>query len=165
MSLFHEVYLHLGSNLGDREAMLQRAESLIVSEIGPIRQRSRLYETEPWGEADQPYFINQAILVSTKLSPIETLEAIHRIEATCGRVRSLKWSARVLDIDLIFYEDEIINSKDLKVPHPYMQDRNFVLIPMMDIASDFVHPVLERSMDELYDHCSDSLEVILLENE
>lgn len=158
-----DVYLHLGSNMGDRFAMLQAAEELIAKEIGVIKRKSAYYETAAWGKTDQADFINYALLVQTELSAAETLTAIHKIEAACGRERLEKWTARVLDIDIVFYENEIINNKTLTIPHPHMQERNFVLIPMMDIAEDFVHPVLGLRMDELYDQSEDELEVVLVE--
>ncbi|MFK7810120.1 MAG: 2-amino-4-hydroxy-6-hydroxymethyldihydropteridine diphosphokinase [Saprospiraceae bacterium] len=163
MNQLHNVYLHLGSNIGDREAMLAEAERQIEERIGSVLKKSAYYETAAWGKTDQPDFINYALLVETKLSALETLEAIHQIEASCGRERLEKWTARVLDIDIIFYDDEIIENTKLTVPHPHMQERNFVLIPMMDIAADVVHPILGLSVEELYDRSEDGLEVIRLD--
>lgn len=158
-----QVYLHLGSNIGDRLAMLQKAEEMIAEQIGSIKKKSHYYETAAWGKTDQPDFINYALLVETELVALETLEAIHKIERTCGRERLEKWTARVLDIDIIFFGNEIIETKKLVVPHPHMQNRNFVLLPMMDIAGDFVHPVSGLRMGELYDRSGDELEVVLME--
>ncbi len=159
----HQVYLHLGSNIGDRLAMLQKAEEMIAEQIGTIKRKSQYYETAAWGKTDQPNFINSALLVETKLSAQETLSAIHKIESTCGRERLEKWTARVLDIDIVFFGNEIIETKRLVVPHPHMQERNFVLIPMMDIAEDFLHPISGLRMDELYDQSEDELEVVLID--
>ncbi|MFT4663508.1 MAG: 2-amino-4-hydroxy-6-hydroxymethyldihydropteridine diphosphokinase [Polaribacter sp.] len=160
----HQVYLHLGSNIGNRLGMLQKAEEMIVEQIGPIQRKSPYYETAAWGKTDQPDFINYAILVETELSAEETLEEIHKIESSCGRERLEKWTARVLDIDIVFFGNEVMDTKKLVVPHPHMQDRNFVLIPMMDIAEDFVHPVSGLRMDELYDQSGDELEVMLMDD-
>jgi 2-amino-4-hydroxy-6-hydroxymethyldihydropteridine diphosphokinase len=158
-----QVYLHLGSNMGDRLALLQEAEMLIAKQIGIIKNKSSYYETEPWGKTDQPHFINYALLVETKLSAAEILDAIHQIEEACGRKRVEKWTARLLDIDIIFYGKEIINSAALTVPHPHMHERNFVLIPIMEIAGEFVHPVLGLTVEELYDQSPDHLEVVMID--
>jgi 2-amino-4-hydroxy-6-hydroxymethyldihydropteridine diphosphokinase len=158
-----QVYLHLGSNMGNRLALLQEAEMLIAQKIGPIKSKSSYYETEPWGKTDQPPFINFALLVETNLSAADILAAIHQIEESCGRKREEKWTARLLDIDIIFYGKEIIKSAALTVPHPHMHERNFVLIPIMEIAAEFVHPVLGLTVEELYDQSPDLLEVVLID--
>ncbi len=158
----YKVYLHTGSNIGEKEANLQKAATFIAEEIGEIKHISSLYETEAWGNTKQPNFLNQAIEVHTNLSPEDLLKQVHAIEQKLGRIRGQKWTARTIDIDILFYADQQINSTKLTIPHPHLHNRNFVLIPMMEIAPYFQHPTLEKTIEELYADCEDLLEVILV---
>ena len=143
------VYLLLGSNLGNRKEILDKAIELINDKIGVIISKSKDYETKPWGVTDQPDFLNLAISIYTTLKPLEILQQTQAIENQLGRVRKEKWGARLIDIDIMFYGNEIINEPNLKVPHPLMQERDFALIPLAEIAPHFVHPVLGKTVLEL----------------
>ena len=158
----NHLLLHTGTNLGKREDNLLRANDLIEKKIGKITKYSSLYETEPWGLEDQPAFINQAIELITELSPEEVLAAANGIEEEMGRIREKKWERRLIDIDIIFYGDQIIKTERLQVPHKHIQDRNFVLIPLMEIIPNFVHPIFHETIEELYEKSTDTLEVFLL---
>ncbi|MCB0597173.1 MAG: 2-amino-4-hydroxy-6-hydroxymethyldihydropteridine diphosphokinase [Lewinellaceae bacterium] len=153
----NQIYLHTGTNLGDREANLKRANERIMEEIGPIEKASRVYRTKAWGITDQPDFLNQALLVSTHLSPFELLEKIQDIERRMGRAREIKWGERIIDIDILFYNDEIIDTENLTIPHPYLHYRNFVLLPLMDIAPGLLHPGFGLTVAELYANSEDKL--------
>jgi len=152
MELDHNrVYLLLGSNLGDREGVIKQAIDLIEKKIGTVHSKSSVYETEPWGKTDQPGFLNLALEVVTSLSALEVLEEALAIEKQLGRVRLERWGSRIIDIDIIFFNQEIIHIKErLTVPHPEMQNRKFVLEPLCEIAPDFRHPVLNQTIRQLY---------------
>lgn len=152
--------LHLGSNIGDRSSHLARARESLA-ELGTILQMSSIYETEPWGNKDQPWFLNQAVELFTKLEPEALLLAINQIEQSSGRERKEKWGPRSLDIDIIFYGDLCVKSDTLTVPHPRAHERSFVLIPLLDICPERIHPMLLLPVWELYDMCNDSTEVYL----
>jgi 2-amino-4-hydroxy-6-hydroxymethyldihydropteridine diphosphokinase len=151
MELDHKkVYLLLGSNLGDRMQLINAATGKIRERIGVVFSQSSMYETAAWGKEDQPSFLNVALGVSTVLSPLEVLEKALAIEAELGRIRHQKWGSRLIDIDVILYEDLIVTEPGvLQVPHPQMQYRRFVLEPLAEIAPDYLHPVLKRTVSEL----------------
>lgn len=157
----YKVCLLLGGNLNDVQSTFVRALDRI-SEFSIVLSESALYRTKAWGMGDDvPDFINQAIMVSTKLEPASLLQELQKIERDFGRVKKLEgvYESRIIDIDIIFFEDYIIKSEDLIVPHPRMQERNFVLYPMLDIAGDWVHPVFDKSIRQLVEESPDKLEV------
>lgn len=143
------VYLLLGSNLGNRKEILDNAVKLLTQKVGVIISQSKDYETAPWGVIDQPDFLNLAVSIHTNLKPLEILEIIQSIENQLGRVRKEKWGARLIDIDILFYGNEIIDEPTLKIPHPLLQERDFVLNPLVEIAPNFVHPMLRKTVLEL----------------
>lgn len=143
------VYLLLGSNLGNRKEILDKAVELLSQKIGLIILQSKDYETAPWGVTDQPDFLNLAVSIHTKLKPLEILEITQSIENQLGRVRKEKWGARLIDIDILFYGNEIIDEPILKIPHPLLQERDFALTPLTEIAPNFVHPILGKTVLEL----------------
>lgn len=157
------VYLGLGSNVGDRAENLRSAARLIEKNVGKIARKSHFYETQPWGKTDQDPFYNQVIMVNTTLEPRDVLEKLSRIERELGRERKEKWGPRVIDLDILFYGKWVVRDKGLEIPHPEIQNRAFVLVPMMEIAGDFEHPVLHTAIDELYMDCKDESVVVDLD--
>lgn len=155
-----DVYLLLGVNLSNRERQLTEARTRIAAEIGRITAQSELYETASWGGVGtQPDYLNQVVCVASTRSPQDILKAIHRIEEDLGRVRGQKWEARVIDIDILFYGQRVVDLPDLQIPHPYFQDRNFAMIPMVELAPDFIHPRLGVRVADLLASSEDLLEV------
>lgn len=153
------IYLLLGTNLGNRKENLEKAFQSIAEQIGSVEETSSLYETEAWGETEQPVFLNQVIKVKTNLSPEELLHHIQAIEQQMGRVRYRKWGERIIDIDILYYHDQIIRTKDLKVPHPGIPHRRFTLVPLCEIAVEVTHPALHKTQQELLNECTDPLKV------
>lgn len=154
------VYLLLGANLGDREQQLQAARTGVLQVIGPITRQSGIYETDSWGnEEKHPAYLNQVIEVVTERLPEEILREINAIEAKLGRVRNKKWDPRIIDIDILFYGNEVVDLPHLQIPHPYFQDRNFAMIPMNEIAPGLVHPLLGISVGEILRRSRDPLGV------
>ena len=160
----NQVILHLGSNLGDRSKNLEDAVQLIEEKIGILVERSRIFETEPWGVTSQPLFLNMALTLTSTILPNQVLQIIHQIESQLGRKRLARWDARLIDIDILYFNDWVIKSPILTIPHPYLQDRRFVLIPLLDIAPDFIHPTLQKNTKELLSLCTDSLKVNAFDN-
>jgi len=151
-----KVFLGLGTNLGDREKNLQGALEKIAEFIGIIVSRSSVYETEPWGFQSSDQFLNMVIGVETNLNPSGLLGRLLMIESLLGRVRDGKqYSSRIIDIDILLYGSQKVDTLSLKIPHPRMLERKFVLVPLCEIAPDFVHPVFGKSMTELLKECKD----------
>lgn len=156
----NKAILLIGGNLGDRVGHLQQAVEQIKKQVGKVEMTSALYETAAWGHVEQPDYLNQAILVSTGMDARTLLQTVLAIEHNIGRVRRQKWGARVIDIDIIFYNDAVINEPDLKIPHPQMQFRQFVLVPLQEIIPDWQHPVLQQSVSTLLETCTDTLPAV-----
>ncbi|MBK8922302.1 MAG: 2-amino-4-hydroxy-6-hydroxymethyldihydropteridine diphosphokinase [Saprospirales bacterium] len=158
------VFLSLGSNLGNREENLRTAFALIKRLVGKAAKMSHVYETEPWGNKEQEPFLNQVLMVNTTLDPRELLEAVTKIEREMGRQRKEKWGPRIIDVDILFYGKRIIRDKGLEIPHPELHKRAFILAPLLEIAPDFEHPLLKQPIDQLYMDCDDLSEVVMLES-
>ena len=159
-----QAYLLLGSNLGDRHGNLARARDLILSHGGQLLDQSAIYLSEAWGLKHQADYYNQVVVIKTKLSAPDLLRTILNIEMEIGRTRDLKWGARIIDIDIIFYADEEIQTANLTVPHPRIAERNFTLVPLMELSPAMMHPTLGVTIEELYLRAADSLDVIMIEN-
>ena len=157
------IFLCLGSNVGDRAGHLHAAQALISKQIGKIAKKSHVYETEPWGQPNQDSFLNQVLMVNTLLDPRGLLDVIGKIERELGRGRREKWGPRTIDIDVLFYGRRVVRDKGLEIPHPELHKRAFVLVPLLEIAPDYVHPILKNPIDELYAHCDDLSEVVMLD--
>lgn len=160
------VFLGLGSNMGDRAAHLRNAADLISKNIGKIAKKSHVYETQPWGKTDQDRFLNQVVMANTTLDPRELLEKITKLERELGRERRRdqdKWGPRIIDIDILFYGKRVIRDKGLEIPHPELHKRAFVLVPLLEIAPDLEHPLLKKQIDELYMNCTDESVVVMLD--
>lgn len=157
--LNNKVFLLLGTNLGNRSQNLLVARQHLEITVGKIIQESSIYETAAWGNTAQQSFLNQVVSIETMMAPIELLDGVLSIEAQMGRVREIKWGPRVIDIDILFFGDIIVASETLTIPHPALHERRFTLVPMAEIAGDFIHPVLQKNTLELLRVCSDPLRV------
>lgn len=153
------AYLLLGSNTGDRNLMMDAARVRIGLLVGNIVAESSLYETAAWGNTEQPPFLNQAIALDTDLDPHLLLSTLLAIEKSLGRVRTTPWAPRPIDIDILLYGDVVIHEPELTVPHPSMPERRFALMPLNEIASELMHPVLQKTISELLTDCKDTLSV------
>ncbi len=152
----HKVYLLTGSNIGNALQNLQRANDFIENQIGKIEAKSLVYKTEPWGNKEQEIFLNQLIVVHTDFSAQQVLKSILAIETEMGRNRLIKWEPRIIDIDILFFDDTIIDETDLKIPHPFIHERRFALIPLNEISPNFLHPVYNKTISELLQTCTDT---------
>ena len=155
------VILITGGNLGEMKPLLHKAQEMINSEIGPVMRCSHRYKSAPWGFEAGAHFSNQVLICDTELTPREVLQKVHDIEKALGRDRAAEqaekertgqpYSSRVIDVDILFYDDEIIADEDLVIPHPLLHERDFVLEPLGEVAPDKVHPVLGQTIAELRD--------------
>ncbi|RYZ25708.1 MAG: 2-amino-4-hydroxy-6-hydroxymethyldihydropteridine diphosphokinase [Chitinophagaceae bacterium] len=155
----NKAYLLIGGNMGDREGYLSSARQWIEKMCGSIVNRSALYQTAAWGIENQEAFLNQALQIETMLAADELLKKLLWIEERIGRRRQEKYGPRIIDIDIVLFNDEIIHTEGLTIPHPQMQNRRFVLEPLNEIAADVIHPVLQKSIRQLLSECPDKLAV------
>ena len=158
--------LMLGTNQGDRQSLLSDAIQRINDGVGEIDSCSSVYETAAWGVTDQPHFLNQLVVVRVVLEPFELLNRIHEIERTLGRQRSseTRWGSRTMDIDILYIDQRIIETPTLNVPHPQIQHRKFVLLPLNEVLPDFLHPLLKLTSKEMLNSCSDALKVEMIQD-
>jgi len=155
----NEAYLLIGGNIGDRMQYLSKAKQAIEKECGEIVNQSSIYETEAWGMTNQSAFLNQALMIKTKLPAEDLLQTLLNIEEQLGRKRAVKYGPRIIDIDILMFNDDIINIHHLKIPHPEMQNRRFALQCLNDVAPGKIHPVLKRTVAQLLAECTDPLTV------
>lgn len=149
----HIVYLALGSNLGNREENLKQAIASLQPQMD-VKAKSHIYETPPWGYEDQQRFLNQVVKTQTYLQPEQLLKHIKRLEVALGRKATFRNGPREIDIDILMYDDVVLNTSTLILPHPHMHERGFVLLPMMDIAPDLIHPLTGKSVREMLIACN-----------
>ena len=158
-----KLYILLGGNLGDKQMIFSEARAKLSQQVGTITNQSVIYQTEPWGFQSNDIFWNQTIEISTVLSPEEVLRKTQHIEYALGRIRKAnQYNSRTIDIDILFYGNNIIELENLIVPHPRIQERKFALIPLCEIASELIHPVFLKSIRQLLEECTDSLKVEII---
>jgi 2-amino-4-hydroxy-6-hydroxymethyldihydropteridine diphosphokinase len=155
----NKTYLLLGCNIGNREQKLLQAKKLIEKNIGKIIRQSKLYQTAAWGKTDQPHFLNQVIIVETDLAPEKLMQIILLTEKKMGRIRTIKNASRIIDIDILFFNKEIVQQKDLIIPHPEIQNRRFVLTPLNELSPNLKHPIIKKNIHQLLKTCKDKLDV------
>jgi len=155
----NKTYLLLGSNMGNSQQQLSIAIKNITEQVGTVTRQSSLYTTAAWGNTSQPDFLNQVIVVSTELTALQTINMVLSIEKKMGRVRTTKNAPRIIDIDILFFNTEIIAEKILTVPHPEIENRRFVLIPLNELSPGFTHPINKKTIHQLLTDCTDTLHV------
>lgn len=156
----NKAYILLGTNMGNKMAHLQMAIEQMNLQNILLVQQSNIYKTAAWGNTEQDDFYNQVIEVATELSAEILLQTLLEIETKMGRTRNQKWEARIIDLDILYFNNEIIDTEKLKVPHPYLHVRRFTLIPLNEIAANYIHPIFNKINSELLANCSDGSEVI-----
>ncbi|KRQ87888.1 Bifunctional folate synthesis protein [Caloramator mitchellensis] len=147
----NKVYVAFGTNIGDKTDNIEQALKLMEDRGLKIIKKSSIVSTEPYGYTNQPEFLNGVVEVITDLNPRQVLETLLNIEKDMGRIREFKWGPRNIDLDIIFFNSDVINEEDLKIPHPDMHNREFVLKPLCEIAPELVHPILKKSINQLLD--------------
>ncbi|HDR51774.1 MAG TPA: 2-amino-4-hydroxy-6-hydroxymethyldihydropteridine diphosphokinase [Mariniphaga anaerophila] len=156
----YQVFLGIGGNIGNKRMNFEKVHFLVEKELGKILRASSVYETAPWGFSADENFWNQVLLIETELRSEELLARINRIEKEFGRKREPgKWTSREMDIDILYYEDLVVETKKLAIPHPYLSKRMFVLVPLAEIAPEFRHPVLKKTNRQLLEDCTDKSEI------
>lgn len=153
------AYLLIGGNLGKKKDNLLLAQELIAGHCGSVQKKSALYETAAWGNTDQPAFLNQVLEIQTSFNARQLIRKILKLEKLMGRVRKEKLAPRIIDIDILFYNDEIHRLRFLRIPHPELKNRRFALVPLAEIAPHFIHPVLKKKISQLLEECEDKLDV------
>lgn len=143
------IYIGIGSNLGDKESNCSSAAERLCAKGIAIKKTSLPYQTKPWGVEDQPDFVNMAVEAETSIRPLDLLQILKTIEKEIGRQEGVRWGPRIIDLDLLLYDDLVISTDTLTVPHPLLHEREFVLLPLAEIAADLVHPVLKTTIREL----------------
>jgi 2-amino-4-hydroxy-6-hydroxymethyldihydropteridine diphosphokinase len=161
----NKVFLCLGGNMGERLLNIEKSLIKIEESVGEITKKSKVYETESWGKENELKYLNQVIEIKTEKNAKEVLYLVLKIEHELGRTRSGKWESRIIDIDILFFNSDIIQTNELIVPHPFLHQRNFVLIPLSEIANDFIHPILNETIEELKNNCEDKLIVKKIKSE
>lgn len=155
-----KLVLILGGNLGDREKLIVEARNSLQQKLGPIISASKIYETAAWGGASEGNYLNQVLVLETDLEPLKILEIIQSIEQALGRERIQKWGNRTMDIDILYLGNQLIDKPQLTVPHPYISARKFVLVPLVEILPDFIHPIHQLSHLHLLQQLHDDLDVL-----
>jgi 2-amino-4-hydroxy-6-hydroxymethyldihydropteridine diphosphokinase len=155
-----KLVLIIGGNLGDREKFICEAKNKLRQFIGEISKESKIYETAAWGGASEGNYLNQVLILETDLEPLRVLEIIQSIEQMLGRERIQKWGNRTMDIDILYFGNQVIQDYQLTVPHPYISERKFVLVPLVDVWPDFIHPIHQLSHVQLLQQLNDDLDVL-----
>jgi 2-amino-4-hydroxy-6-hydroxymethyldihydropteridine diphosphokinase len=155
----HKVFILLGSNMGKRKTFLSKAKQLIVAEAGIITAESSIYETAAWGNTNQQAFLNQVVVIKTKLEPDALMQTLLKIEEQLGRIRTKKFGPRTIDLDILFYDTLVVKTKQVTIPHPAIQDRRFVLVPLAELSPRKIHAVYKQTVTSLLKNCSDNLAV------
>jgi len=141
--------------MGEREDYLQNASELLAAEIGVIQKESKIYESVPWGVENQNNYLNQVLEIKSEFSAEEVLERVLQIEDKIGRIRNEKWGERIIDIDILFFNDSIVEKEGVCIPHIHLHNRRFVLIPLNEVAPSFIHPKYNKTIEELLSECKD----------
>ena len=160
----HQVVLGLGGNRGDKLALLNKASQLLAQKMD-LEKASSIYHTAAWGGNSHGAYLNQVLVLRTSMKAEECLNFIQQIENQLGRKRGVKWGDRTMDIDILYFDNEIINTERLKVPHPHLTSRNFVLVPLAEVLPEFIHPQFGKSSLELMQKCEDKLKVKVWQKE